>query len=295
MHGELVSVLTEDRVRLDGFIVRSGFASQPQNSLHNVQAAVLVHGLSGNFYQSSLLRQFANELANNGVVPLLINTRGHDYLNSTTRMGRATTLGAAVEVVDECRFDLYAWCQFLVDRGFDQILLLGHSLGSIKILYSQAHLPHPCVTRLAAYSPTKLSYNSLLGSTGGARFSHWIMQCQQAVAENRGDDLMFVDFPFPTWMSAHAYLNKYSHPDRYNWLTFREQISIPVAAIFGEREMEENPAFQAMKPDLAKLNQPNFTIHFIPHADHFYSACIPAASKFLFEWLHSHDQALDRN
>lgn len=200
-------------------------------------------------------------------------------------MGKSATLGAAVEIVDESKFDLYAWAEFLSGRGYDDILLLGHSLGAIKSLYSQAHNPHDNVKRIAAFSPTKLSYDSLLESSGGDKFSHWISTAQKLVEQNRGDEFMFVDFPFPTWMSAMAYLNKYGDRDRYNWLNWNEEISIPTLCVFGEREMRDNAAFEVMGPELRAITQPNFEICYLPQADHFYTACFTAATQQLLLWL----------
>lgn len=281
MNGELVSIITNDRVRLDGFY------SEPtgSNAELPVDAAVIIHGLSGNFYKSRLLKHFASELQNSGVHTVLVNTRGHDYLNATQRSGKSATLGAAVEVIDESKHDLHAWAEFLTSCGHSRVMLLGHSLGAIKSLYAQAYMPHPAVTHLAAFSATKLSYDSLLASTEGDRFSHWLEQAHAKVAEDRGSELLYVDFPFPTWMSADAYLKKYGDGDKYNWLSFMELIQIPTLAVFGQIEMEENPAFMAMQDDLRTVQQANFDLRYIPYADHFYSACFEKATDCLKNWL----------
>jgi len=285
MLGELVTVVTEDKVRLDGFYSIS--TQQQKNASMPADAAVVVHGLSGNFYGSRLLKHFAQTLLDAGINSLLVNTRGHDYLNSTPRMGQAATIGAAVEIVDECKYDLNAWVDFLVKQNNGRVMLLGHSLGAIKSLYTQAHMPHAKATCLAVFSATKLSYDSLLSSTGGERFSHWLGIAQQQVSAGNGEKLLYVDFPFPTWMSANAYLNKYGDGDKYNWLSFIDRIDVPTLAAFGELEMKENPAFTAMTGDLENIRQPNVQVDFIRNADHFYSACFDAVSSTLINWLKS--------
>lgn len=287
MNGELVSIITRDRVRLDGFYSKAG----PTESRLPVDAAVIIHGLSGNFYKSRLLKHFASELQNSGVHTVLVNTRGHDYLNATQRMGRSTTLGAAVEVIDESKFDLHAWVDFLANRDHPRVMLLGHSLGAIKSLYAQASMPHPAVSHVAAFSATKLSYDSLMSSSDGERFSHWLEQAHQKVAEGCGSELLYVDFPFPTWMSADAYLKKYGDGDKYNWLSSMESIKVPTLTVFGQIEMEENPAFVAMQDDLRTLDQENFDLRYIPHADHFYSACFEKATNCLLDWLSTNHES----
>ena len=61
------------------------------------------------------------------------------------------------QYLPERRKMMQAWADYLVSNHFENILLLGHSLGGIKALYSQAHLPHPNIQKIAAYSATKLS------------------------------------------------------------------------------------------------------------------------------------------
>ncbi|MEM9413465.1 MAG: alpha/beta fold hydrolase, partial [Planctomycetota bacterium] len=243
--GELVSVLTSDKVRLDGFHC-SPDATSNQDIEIPIDGVVLVHGLSGNFYQSRLLKHFAKILLNFGTHTVLVNTRGHDYLNATPRMGRTTTFGAAVEIVGECQYDLEAWAQYLESHGCESIMLLGHSLGAIKSLYAQAHLPHSKVSHIAAFSATKLSSDSLKSSSRGERFSHWLQQAKSLCDSGNDEQFLYVDFPFPTWMSARAYLAKYGDNNKYNWLSYMHKIEIPTLAAFGSIEMEENPSFQVM-------------------------------------------------
>lgn len=292
MLGELVAVMTEDRVRLDGFFCRP--STQEAEFLETAEAAqlpvdgvVIVHGLSGNFYSSKLLKHLSHQMLKHGLMTVMVNTRGHDYLNTTVRMGRAHTFGAAVEILGEAPFDLFAWVEFLADRGCANVLLLGHSLGAIKSLYAQAYKPHPRVVAIAGLSATRLSYDALLASEGGDKFSNWLQTARDLVAQNKGDQLIFVDFPFPTWMSAMAYLRKYGDGDKYNWLSFAERISIPALVAFGQIEMEENPAFMGMQTELSRLTemQTNFTVEIVETADHFYSARALAVSELIINWL----------
>ena len=282
MLGSLVNTFTEDKVRLDGFFCESEPGSDRQ---HGIDAAVIVHGLSGNFYKSRLLKHIASELLANGIDIVLVNTRGHDFLNSTPRMGRTATIGAAVEIIDECKYDLHGWVDFLEKRGKKSVMLVGHSLGAIKSLYAQAHMPHKNVKRIAAFSATKLSFDSLLASSKGDRFKHWLTEAQNHVANGNGEHLLYVDFPFPTWMSANAYLKKYGDGDRHNWFKFMDRIEVPVLAAFGEIEMKQNPSFVAMTNDLNSITQVNFSVQYVSNADHFYSACFSEASACLIDWL----------
>ncbi|MEM7457529.1 MAG: hypothetical protein AAF456_24560, partial [Planctomycetota bacterium] len=136
MKGELVSILTADHVRLDGFYVEAASDISAEGPF---DAAVISHGLGGNFYGAKLLKHIAAFLGGRGIACVLANNRGHDLVNWSSREAKLATLGAAFEKVGECSFDVEAWTDFLTERGHSRILLAGHSLGAIKTLYSAAN------------------------------------------------------------------------------------------------------------------------------------------------------------
>ena len=295
MLGELVTTMTSDRVRLDGFYCEPGRQTEDDISRTAVKlpvdGAVIIHGLSGNFYKSRLLKHLASQTLKHGLPTVMANTRGHDYLNSTARMGRAQTLGTAVEDVSESKFDLHAWAEFLADKGCKRVLLLGHSLGAIKSLFAQAHNPHPAVAALACLSATRLSETALLASEKGETFKEWLDKARGLVESGRGEELMFVSFPFPTWMSAAAYARKYGSGENLNWVRYASLVSVPTLCVFGQIEMNENPAFMGMQDDLNEITEAysNFHVEIIESADHFYSARALAASEKIMEWLSAID------
>ena len=111
LQGELVSATTNDQLRLDGFFHHSDLPpATPFDS------AIITHGLGSNFYGSRLLKYFAEVLSELGISSVLGNTRGHDHVAIAAKAGRATTVGAAFESVDDCCFDLLAWSDFMKRR-----------------------------------------------------------------------------------------------------------------------------------------------------------------------------------
>ena len=200
-------------------------------------------------------------------------------------------MGSAVEDVSESQFDLHAWAEFLADKGCKKVLLLGHSLGAIKSLYAQAHNPHPAVAALACLSATRLSEPALMASEKGDSFRELLNKARNLVDDQKGDELLFVDFPFPTWMSAAAYARKYGSGDSLNWVRYANAINVPTLCVFGQIEMAENPAFMGMQHDLDEITAAleNFRVEIIESADHFYSARALAASEKIMEWLMSVD------
>ncbi len=290
MKGEIVSVTTKDTLRLHGLYCASGQRPLTSPQRGSVDAAVLLHGLAGNFYSSRLLFHFAETLRQLGINVVVVNTRGHDMINTSTWGGRARSVGAALENIDDCRLDVNAWVDFLIDeRGASRILLFGHSLGAIKALYAQAYQPHPKVRSVIGLSATRLSYERLIKLPSGDLFRETLARCENLVAEDRGDDPVQVSFPFPTWMTPRCYLDKYGPGDRFNWMSFVDRIEIPTLLTFGEKELRENPAFAGMEEELQQLKQAwnSLTIETVAEADHFYTSKFGELADLVTRWLTS--------
>jgi pimeloyl-ACP methyl ester carboxylesterase len=248
---------------------------------------VLVHGLGGNFYSSRLLHHFAATLLNLGVSVVLVNTRGHEMINTCSWSGRAQSVGAALEDVDHCRFDMNAWADFLIERGFASVMFFGHSLGAIKSLYATAKSPHAKVSAIVGLSPTRLSYHQLIDSPRGRLFRETIGRCQEMIADGRGGEPLQVQFPVATWMTPQCYLDKYGPEEKFNWGRFVGEVSIPTLLMFGEKELADDPAFAGVAEELETLKRGwnPLAIETIPSADHFYTSQFDAVDDVVTRWL----------
>lgn len=279
---DLVKTSTSDGVRLDGAL----HCPAHDDRLIGVDAFVFLHGVGGNFYGGSLFDNITASLVEQGAAVLWVNTRGHDAMNTVA--GRRKRQGAAYEVVDECRLDIAAWCDFLVERGYARIGLLGHSLGAIKAVYSQAFEPHAAVCSVVAASPPRLSYSCFNNGERSSDFFATIRQAQQHVSDGKPDTLMEVDFPFPIVITAAGYLDKYGREERYNIVKFAERLTIPTLFIYGERELEFGGVAFAGVPDALKNVSPSanpFDIVTIAGADHSYSGTYDVLAQEVRTWL----------
>ena len=287
MIGELVSTTTSDFVRLHGFYRRSESRLMTSAETGSVDASVLLHGLGGNFYSSRLLLHLSQNLLELGVSPLIVNTRGHDMINISTWGGRARSVGAALENVGDAGADIRAWVKFLIQRGHRNVLLFGHSLGAIKSLYMQATDPHPRVRSIIGLSATRLSYQQLIGSPRGELFRDTIERCKILVKQQRGEEPIHVSFPFPTWMAPRCYIEKYGPLETYNWIRFIDQVSIPTLLLFGQKELDDDPAFEGLREELTTLRNGwnPLTIEEIEAADHFYTSRFEVVDNVISRWL----------
>ncbi len=284
MNGEIVSVATADHVRLHGFYRAAESASRDGSPQ---PAVILIHGLGGNFYSSRLLNYLADSFVEHGVHSVIVNTRGHDTISTLSQSGRALTGGATYESVGDCTYDLRAWAEWIKSQTSGPVILLGHSLGAIKALYTQAEQPIDNVAALIALSATRLNHQALLDSAGGDQFRHWFALASKRVDEGRANELLSVDFPFPTWMTAGAYREKYGPKNRYDWFRFVDAIQNDSLLVFGERELSGSPAFEGLRDDLSGrlANHPSVETSIIAGANHFYVGKFAEVWETIRDWL----------
>ena len=195
---DLVQAQTRDGIRLDG-AWREGNCSAPALPF---DAVCVVHGTGSNFYSSTFLTSIIDHLLGLGCPGLCINTRGHDGISTTSTNRGGKRLGAAYEIVDDCRHDIQAWIEFLAAKGFRRLLLIGHSLGAVKAIYSLAQEPNPNVAALVAISPPLLSYEQFANSTQGTIFLETFARAERLVDEGHSAALLDVQLPLPMVISA---------------------------------------------------------------------------------------------
>lgn len=282
---DLVKTTATDGIRLDGAL---HVPSADAKNTIDVDAILCLHGVASNFYGATMMEEIAPPLLELGAALLWANTRGHDNVHMSYPSGRPRRQGAAYETVDECRHDIDAWVNFLVERGFSRIALLGHSLGAIKSVYSQAYQPHEAVSHVIAVSPPRLSYQAFQNGMASARFFEAISTAEQHVEQGQPESLLEVGFPFPLLITAGGYVDKYGKAERYNILQFAHRLSCPTLFCYGANELERGGvAFAGLPEALAELPWPNdnLSVATIPEADHVYTGLRAELAEAIVGWL----------
>lgn len=283
MHLELVQTTTPDGLRLWGAL---GQASADAAS----RLVICLHGVASNFYASSLMQALGERLNQAGLDVLRVNTRGHDNFCTIGSSSGARRMGAAFETVDDCRHDIAGWVGLARQRGYQEVILLGHSLGALKVIYSQAHQPIEEVTALLAISPPRLSCQAFLAAETSSLFADSLQRAQQRVEQGRGEELIEIHFPLPLLITARGYLDKYGPGERYNLLTFINQVRPPLLVTFGSQEIEQGSiAFAGLDEAIkhATADAPDWpgTIEVVEGADHHYSDRRTELATLLTAWL----------
>jgi len=282
MLAELVRTTTADGLRLDG-----AFRAAGEGQVRRQPTVIVLHGVGGNFYQSSTFEPLLPKLQAAGYPTLTVNTRGHDSVFGAQLGNVRKRLGAAYEIVDDCRQDILAWIKFLAGRGHERVILLGHSLGAIKAVYAQANDRHANVVAVIAVSPPRLSYTAFTNSPESSLFLESMSIARQLAKEGAGDELFTAKFPFPLLITADSYIDKYGPAERYNILEFTSQLTCPTLFTYGSKELAQGGIAFAGLPEL--LNElPAHALReiiTIDAADHFYTGVQEQLAERVGEWL----------
>ncbi len=283
---ELVRTTTRDGLRLDGAL------ALPDNSRREAAsslppAAILLHGVAGNFYTSSTFEPLIPKLQSLGMAVLAVNTRGHDSVFGSMAGNVRRRLGAAYETVDECRLDVAAWIDLLASRGHERVVLIGHSLGAIKAVYAPAHDEWPQVAAVVAASPPRLSCAAFLNSGESSVFRESLSTAEQMVAAGQGDALFTGKFPFPLLITASGYIDKYGPAERYNILRFAANLPCPALFTYGSKELSHGGiAFAGLPEALLELpHSHRRSVVVIDGADHVYSGTSEMLAAAIAGWL----------
>lgn len=311
--GYLVETQTEDGLRLNGFLQKSKThdpdaektdaassvdrdsttASSPGENIQyssNKPLWILVHGVAGNFYNSSLLSSLAKSIRDEGADTLLVNTRGRDPVAYLATNAGPVRVGAAYEMIGESQLDLAAWIEFAKRHNYQSINLLGHSLGAIKSLYYCNQASSSCsIARLILVSPPRLS-SDLLKSDRKYSDSYRtdLTEAKELVESGKPEALMTIRFPQPMLVSAATFLDKYGSNDLYDYARIASNLEIPCLWCFGEWEVRgPRASFKDCDVMLAEIlrSNPNHSVQVIPKADHSYTQARAEVQFSVQNWV----------
>ena len=285
---DLVQVTTVDGVRLHGALQQPDDAGGEASSRTTpIDAWLCIHGTGSNFYSASTLAGIAPGLLATGAAVLRVNTRGHDLLCTGPSAGGRALLGAALERVDEAPRDLAAWIEWLTERGYRRIGLLGHSMGAIKSILTLAGDDPPGVAALIAISPPRLSYSHFLEGRGADEFRRTFQRAGELVRDHRGDELMLINFPLPYYVSAAGFVDRYGPEEKYNVLRLLARVAQPMLVVYGSLELQSGAAFMGMSEAVVEhFGASNSSqVAVIAGADHVYTGCHDALASRIAHWV----------
>lgn len=284
MSVDLIQTKAADGVWLDGSLRRPEVAKDSSSTT----AWLLVHGTGSNFYSGGVLQTFAEQLVRGGHSVARINTRGHDIISALPGT-RSLNGGAAFESIADCVHDLRAWVDELIRRDFSRVVLVGHSMGGVKAIFSQAHDPHPNVVAVIGVSPPRFCHAEWQSSPKAIPFRDHFRRATEMVESGRGDELMLVQQPLPLWLTAAGFLAKYGPHDDYDFVPLLPRLGRPTLLIVGTESVASSPAFESTPEAVRQVQASWSQIHLqlVLGADTGYSGHLDVPCRLACEWFAS--------
>ena len=128
MNIETIHFETEDNIILYGLIYKS--------TKNTKKVLISTHGMITNCIK---LRDeiIAKEIEEIQIDTLVYNNRGQEIMSYSKKKDGETILGGtAFENIDESNKDVEGAIKFCIEKGYQEIYLMGHSLGSTKTVYT---------------------------------------------------------------------------------------------------------------------------------------------------------------
>jgi alpha-beta hydrolase superfamily lysophospholipase len=276
---DFVQLESRDGVKLVG-----AFFPPEGTPAGGVDALVLCPGTSGEFFHSPL-PGVAAAAAAAGYAALTLSTRGRGIVWRDPKTGFQ---GAAFERIADCVEDLAGALDWLGERGYRRVVLWGHSLSGVKVLYAAGHDPHPSLAGVISVAGPRWSAELYRSLAVAPAFERHRELAERMVAEGRGGDLFPVTFPIgPTFQTAEGWLDKYAY-ENYNPLRWADRIAVPLCRIDAEADLAV-PQFgmAGLAEQLLALVQPtpfNRAV-LIPNTDHVFSGAERQLAAAVVGWL----------
>ncbi len=286
MKTELVRFNTDDGLILQGLIHTP--------DIYTDKAYLHIHGMAGNFYENRFLDVMAKEITDNGYAFFGANNRGHDYIADIPIAGndeKFKRIGNAYEKFEECIFDIKAGIDFLEKRGYKNIVLCGHSLGSVKVAYYIAKTQDKRIGKLILMSPP-----DMIGlAEAEENFSVLIAEAKKMISEGHGEVFLPVEIWDGYRLSANTCIDFGMRGNPIDVFNVYDEtassvlgnIKIPTFAFLGEKDdaliYPPEEALQIIKSKTKNVSK--FDTDVIEGATHSYFEREGVMAKKIVEWL----------
>ncbi len=262
---ELVEVTTTDGVHLNGALWKPTGGSRTSPGLF------LVHGYAGNFYTG--WPSLAHALAAKSYLTLALNMRDHDLTPQRS-------------LFEDNRADIEAGIKLLAARGASQIVLLGQSLGTNRVLFYQADTQDPRVRGLVLMAGPGNLLNWNIQIFGRERTLAELAETQNAVKDGRGEELMLVDLgPLGKALYSAKHVVSLRGPKtRSDPFQNIARVKVPILILHGKADRLAD-ATVAERLKGAAVAAPSVQLHLISGADHSLPRYTDAILPILAPWL----------
>lgn len=275
---ETIILKTEDGVRLNGIIYKRNTSKK---------LVISVHGMATNCIKKRE-EIIGNTLNSIDTDYLTFNNRGHDVICYMKKVlnGKSEKFfgGTAYEKFDDCYYDIKSAIEYGIANGYEDIFLLGHSLGSTKVVYTYNRIKNNNEEIKNRIKGVLLLSLVDIPSTQkiylGEKYESLLEYAKSLEKEKKEEQLM-PDKSFIYPMSARVYLKFFKEDSDINFAQYSNNsyeykelnsIDVPLFMRWGNtNELILQKAEDLCEIVKGKINNTKIDINFIVGADHSYN------------------------
>lgn len=236
---DLVKTTTKDGIILNGLYLEGD---------KNKVAVIYIHGYEGDFFSHQFISSIAKEFQYQKFTLLSVQTRGTGQESEFIKTdGEGAYIGSHFEILNEAKYDIDAWIAFLIAAKYEKIILVGHSLGTIKVIrYLYEGGMSDFVKKVILVCPFDKNGNINLNTDG--KWRGYVLTAKEMIDQGKGEEYI----PYAgenSWKES-----KMSYQTFYSWYFEDElgcmfdlyrraynfpilnKIRIPVHVIVGSRD-----------------------------------------------------------
>ncbi len=225
--GEEISITTSDNKKFNG-ICLEGSKDKP--------AVIYIHGMFGDYKTPNFVNNLKEGLIKNNFAYLATNNRGKGE-------------NSRYELLEEAHLDITAGIKFLIDKGYNKIILIGHSAGTLKVVrYLSEGNYKDSVIKLILVAPIDPLGGRI--AHGRNNIEEFLKRAQEKVDEGKGNEMITSEFDHDD-VSYQTFISWYKRDNLGRMFEFcnkeydfpvLKQIKIPVKAIAGTKDEYLHPS-----------------------------------------------------
>ncbi|MCI9063085.1 MAG: NUDIX domain-containing protein [Clostridia bacterium] len=264
---EFIILNTDDGCFLPGLIQRSEKETK--------SIIIFIHGSGGNFFKSDYFNDMFEEFNYQGYDFMISNNRGAEQFARIHRkksgINETIKAGNMYENFDESIFDISAAVNYAKEEGYTDIILVGQSLGTLKVQYYCEQVGD--VQKVILLSPVDMV--NRFKSRVKDKYDELIEKSKKLVAEGKGYEMVTNEF---SALKIATTMAKGSKADLFKLEEDRD-ISTPlnykgyISIIAGSSEhVYKGWDLSYVEKRLKeRFKNAKFQFHTIPNSDHAYS------------------------
>ena len=282
MKQELVRINSIDNIEQPGILY------SPNNDTNKI--VIHVHGLNGNFYENRFIDTLAKSYTDNNYAFLTFNNRGRDFITELLKGNDFTIIGGSLERFKDCILDIDGIVNWTKNKGYNEIILEGHSYGCNKVLYYYNHKKSDSIKKIVLLSPCDIPSE---GKKFLSKEEYEKTKSDSTRLVREGKESVLIDFPVMAngKIAAGTYYYDFLPGGENDFIRYVDgangkseilnSIDIPTLIIFGDvDECVLTQPIDIVKEYLTN-NINDCNIQIIEGADHLYSGRYEALGKVI--------------